>query len=175
MGLSYYFTFSAPATVPIGDLIRFVKSVEADAKKIGFDPTLVLDAPFDTQERREFARRVVPSLDIEDEKLKGAELEDETHVWDFSPQRGRCRLAPERAVILVVTDEGGCETVFGFARYPETLRNINGESLVKTPVGNRWFFRDFVDSPDPRYRRIVKCFAEAGYLEDEKDEFAAES
>jgi hypothetical protein len=58
MSLSYYFTFSAPGKIPAEKLVRFTKSVEVEAKKMGFDPTLILNAPFDTQERREFARRV---------------------------------------------------------------------------------------------------------------------
>ena len=175
MSLSYYFTFSAPATVSAEKLVRFAKSVEADAKKMGFEPTLVLDAKFDTPERREFARRVVRGIHLESEKLKGSAIPDENQVWDFSQNLGHCRLAPERAVILVVTDERGREVVFGFARYPKTLQDINGRALLKSPVGDRWFFHDFVDSPDPRYRKIVKRFAEASYVEEEKDEFAPKS
>lgn len=172
MGLSYHFTLSAPASVSAEDLLAFLKSVEADAKQMGFRPTMVLNAVFDTPERREFARRVVRGVHVEDERLKGVVLPAQEQVWDFSGNLGHCRLAPERAVILVVTDERGSEAVFGFARYPETLRDINGRALLKTAVGNRWFFRDFVDSPDPRYRQIVKRFADAGYVEGEKDEFA---
>ena len=71
-----------------------------------------------------------------------------------------------------MTDEQGCETVFGFGRYPAALRDINGRELLKTEVGNRWYFRDFIDSPDQRFRKIVKRFADAGYLEAERDEFA---
>jgi len=42
---------------------------------------------------------------------------------------------------------------------------------METAVGDRWYFRDFVDSPDPRFRKIVKRFADAGYVEAENDEF----
>ncbi len=173
MALSYHFTFSAPATVSAGELAAFLKSVEQDAKKMGFHPTMVLNAAFDTAERREFARRVVRGVHLEDERLKGVVLPDEEQVWDFSPSLGHCRLVPERAVILVATDERGCEAVFGFARYPETLRDINGRALLNTSVGGRWFYRDFVDSPDARFRKIVKRFADAGYVEAERDEFVA--
>ncbi|MCU0784943.1 MAG: hypothetical protein MUF81_13050 [Verrucomicrobia bacterium] len=172
MGLSYHFTLSAAADVTAETLVEFLKSVETDARKMGFEPTMVLNAVFDTPERREFARRVVRGVHIEDERLKGVVLPAPEQVWDFSPNLGHCRLAPERAVILMVTDERKCETVFGLARYPETLRDINGRALLKTPVGDRWYFRDFVDSPDPRFRKIVKRFAEAGYVEAESDEFA---
>ncbi len=74
-------------------------------------------------------------------------------------------------MILVVTDDRGGETVFGFARYPEPLKDIHGRVLLKTQAGDMWRWRDFVDSGDPRFRRIVKRFAESGYLESEKDEF----
>jgi hypothetical protein len=56
MGLSYYFTFSAAATVPVEELMTFLKSVEANAKRMGFKPTLLLNATFDTSDRRDFAR-----------------------------------------------------------------------------------------------------------------------
>ena len=104
MSLSYHFTLAAPATASAADLEAFLRTVEADAKKMGFEPTLVLDAVFDTPERREFARRVVRGVHIEDERLKGVVLPRQKQVWDFSPTLGHCRLAPERAVILVVTD-----------------------------------------------------------------------
>ncbi len=173
MGLSYYFTLAAETNVTAGKLVEFLKLVEADAQAMGFHPTIVLDATFDTPERREFARRVVRGVHLEDERLKSVVLPDERQAWDFSPTLGHCRLAPERAVILVVTDERGCETVFGFARYPEFLRDINGRAILKTPVGDRWYFRDFVDSADERFRKIVKRFADAGYVEAERDEFIA--
>lgn len=170
MSLSYHFTFAA-ADVAAETLVEFLKSVEADARKMGFHPTMVLDATFDTTDRREFARRVVRGVHIEDERLKGVVLPAEEQVWNFSPTLGHCRLAPERAVILIVTDKQGCETVFGFARYPETLRDIKGRVILQTTVGGRWYFRDFVDSPDERFRKIVKRFADAGYVEAERDEF----
>ena len=132
MGLSYHFTFSVAASVGARDLVVFLKSVEADAKGIGFHPTMVLDAAFDTPERR-----VVRGVHLEDERMKGVVLPAEEQVWDFSPNLGHCRLAPQRAVILVVTDERGCETVFGFARYPETLLDIQGRFIMETSVGNK--------------------------------------
>lgn len=171
MSLSYHFTLTAPLTASAAELLKFLKSVEGYAQSMGFHPTMVLDATFDSPERREFARSVMRGVHIEDERLKGVVLPDERQVWDFSPTLGHCRIAPERAVILIVTDEQGCETVFGFARYPETLRDINGRAILKTPVGDRWYFRDFVDSADERFRKIVKRFADAGYVEVERDAF----
>jgi hypothetical protein len=171
MSLSYHYTFSAPSTATADELLQFLRTVEKDAKKMGFKPTMVLEAVFDTPERREFARRVVRAIHIEDERLQGVVLPVPEQIRDFSPNTGHCRLEPERAVILVVTDERGLETVFGFARYPETLKDIHGRVLLKTQVGDKWRWQDFVDSGDPRFRRIVKRFAESGYLESEKDEF----
>jgi hypothetical protein len=45
--------------------------------------------------------------------------------------------------------------------------------LLKSQVGDKWRWQDFVDSGDPRFRRIVKRFAESGYLQAERDEFVA--
>ena len=172
MGLSYHFTFSAPAATTAADLEKFLRTVEVEAKKIGFHPTMVLNAAFVTEEQKQFARRLTTGYWIEDEKLKGVTLLDERQVWDYHPVHGSCRLIPERGVVLIVTDEQGCEIVFGFLAYPKELRDVNQRVLLTTPCSDRWFFRDFVDSPDPRYRKIVRRFAEAGFLELEKDEFA---
>jgi hypothetical protein len=62
MSLSYHFTFSAPSTATANELLEFLESVESDAKGMGFKPTMVLEAVFDTPERREFARRVVRAI-----------------------------------------------------------------------------------------------------------------
>jgi hypothetical protein len=63
--------------------------------------------------------------------------------------------------------------VFGFLKYPGALKDLNGRDVVPTGIGYRWIFRDFVDSPDARFRKIVKRFAGAGYVEAERDEFVA--
>ena len=138
---------------------------------MGFRPTTVLEAEFDTPERREFARRLTTGHRLESEKLKGAVVLREGQVWSHNPVHGDCRVIPERGVVLVVTDERGCETVFGFLKYPAALKDLNGRDIVPTGIWDRWIFRDFVDSLDARFRKIVKRFAEAGYVESEKDEF----
>jgi hypothetical protein len=51
------------------------------------------------------------------------------------------------------------------------LPGANGRPLLKLPVGGRWHFSDSIESPDPRYRKIVKRFADAAYLEAESDDF----
>jgi hypothetical protein len=79
---------------------------------------------------------------------------------------------PEHGVVLVVTDERGCETCFGFFRYPAEILDVHGRGVITTELGDTWVYRDFVDSPDPRYRRLVEEFATAGYTKQVKDEFA---
>jgi len=172
MGLSYHFSFAAPAKTKPGDLEVFLKSIETEAKVMGFNPTLVLNASFDTPERKEFARRLVTGLPVEDERLKGVALPAPGTVWSHDQQHGKARVIPAKAVMLVLTDEHQCETVFGFFKYPEEIADIHGKQIAKVGLKNRWISRDFVDSPDPRFRKIVRLFADAGYLESEKDEFA---
>ena len=172
MGLSYHFSFSASARTKPGDLETFLKSVETEAKALGFNPTLVLNASFDTPEQREFARRLVTGFHIDDERLKGVVLPAPGMVWSHDQQHGTARVIPARAVVLIVTDEYHCETIFGFFKYPEDVLDIHGKAIARIGLRNRWISRDFVDSPDPRFRKIVRRFADAGYLESEKDEFA---
>ncbi len=172
MSLSYHFSFSAPSSTSASELEKFLRSVEAEAKKMGFTPTLVLNAEFSTDEQKRFARRLTTGYRIEDERLKGLMLLDENQVWSYDSTHGSCRLIPERGVVLVLTDEHGAETVFGFLAFPKELRDINGRVLVATPCSDSWTFRNFVDSPDPRFRLIVRKFADAGFLESEQDEFA---
>jgi hypothetical protein len=95
----------------------------------------------------------------------------------LAPQNRRTHAAPDsslslKCVVLVLTDEYRRECVFGFFKYPEEVLDVNRKPVAKTGLKNRWISRDFVDSPDPRFRKIVAMFAEAGYLESEKDEFA---
>lgn len=172
MGLSYHFSFKAPAKAKPQDLEQFLKTVEVSAKEMGFEPTMVLDAPFDTPERKQFARRLGTGFPVEDERLKGVTLPADGMVWHHDSHRGTARVIPARAVVLVVTDERHCESIFGFFQYPEEILDVNGKTIAKTGLANDWAFREFLDSPDSRFRKIVKMFGEAGYLESEKDEFA---
>jgi len=174
MGLSYHFSFSAHAKTKAGDLEAFLKSVETVAKRLGFNPTLVLNAVFDTPERREFSRRLVTGFHVEDERLKGVALPAPGMVWSHDQQHGAARVIPMKAVVLILTDEQQCETIFGFFRYPEKVLDIHGNAIANTDLKNRWISRDFVNSPDPRFRIIVRRFAHAGYLESERDEFSTE-
>ena len=171
MGLSYYYTLTAPATAGAEDLTTFLKGVEKQAQRMGFEPTLVLNATFDTPERRRFARQLTTGFSIEDERLKGVALPADAAVWEHNPHGGSCHLLPTRGVVLVVTDAQGCETVFGFFQFAESVKDVHGRTLAETGLAGCWHLSQFVDSPDPRFREIVRLFAEAGFLESEKDEF----
>lgn len=173
MGLSYHFKLSASADKTPAMLESFLKTVESSAIKMGFAPTMVLDARFDSEERRSFAKRLTKGLIVEDDKLKGVVVLPKDKVWSHDSVSGYCRIIPERGVALIVTDERKCESVFGFFKYPSAVLDMNQRAIVSTGVGTRWVFSDFVDSPDPRYREIVKLFAAAGYVEAEKDEFGS--
>jgi len=175
MGLSYHFEFRAPATCTAQELVSFLRTVEQEAKRLGFGPTLVLNAAFDTTERKLFSRRLTTGLRVEDERLKGADLPDDSCVWHLDPANGACRVPPSSGVVLLVTNERGQETVMGFFRFPERITDTRGRVVAETGLGGAWYFRDFVDGPDPRYRALVKKFAEAGYLESELDEFVCET
>lgn len=162
----------ARACGPSPPLAVFLRGVEQLAKSLGFSPTTVLNVPFDTDERRDFARRLGGSFTVQDDRLKGIAVPAHGQIRDHLPVSGECRLIPERGVVLVVTDERGCESCFGFFKYPEQVVDIHGRTLAESALGGAWTFRDFVDSPDPRYREIVERFRTAGYVESVRDEFA---
>jgi hypothetical protein len=174
MGLTYHYRFEAPAKTAASELETFLRGVERAAKRLGFGPTLVLNARFDTFERREFARRLTTGHLLESERLKGAVVIEPGQAWNHDCDEGECRLLPEQGVVLVLSEDG-CETVFGFFRYPAALRDLNGRAFLDTGLGETWLFRDHLKSGDPRFRQIVKMFREAGYVEEENDEFAAAS
>ena len=48
MGLTYSFSFVAPAAVPAEQLMKFLETVEGDARLWAFHPTMVVNGPFDT-------------------------------------------------------------------------------------------------------------------------------
>src|SRR5205807_1268663 len=121
MGLTYHFEFKAPATTTAGELESFLRGIEQGAKAMGFRPTMVLNAAFDSTERKQFARRLTAGLPVEDARLKGADVPDDSRVWHLDTANGTCRMPPSCGVVLVVTDEQGRETIFGFFRFPETL------------------------------------------------------
>jgi hypothetical protein len=171
MSLSYYYTFGASKTISAAELKKFLKAVEKKAQDLGFNPTFVLNGPFVTDEQKQFIRRITSGLLVSDPRLKGVTLLDESKVWNYNREMGECRVIPEHGVLLVVTDERKCETVFGFFSYPDELTDINQKVLAVMPHKGHWFLRDFVNSPDSRYRKIVKMFDDAGFVKQERDEY----
>jgi hypothetical protein len=172
MGFSYHFSFKAPATTTARELERFLRDVEKEAQGMGFHPTMVLNALFDTTERKRFSRRLTTGLPVMDARLKGADLPDDNRVWHLDTANGTCRVPPSSGVVMVVTNEHGHETIMGFFRFPERIEDTKGCVVAEATFGGAWYFRDFVNSPDPRFRSLVERFAEAGYLDSERDEFA---
>jgi hypothetical protein len=173
MGLSYYYEFTAPATATADELKQFLKALEFKAKTLGFSPTSVLNVSFDTPERRAFARRLGGGYYVEDDRLRGNVRLLEGQVNHHNAEAGSVRLVPVRAVALVVTDASGCESCFGFMQFPESLVDESGATIMPLPLGDRWMFKDYIDTPDPRYRAIVREFDQAGYLASSKDEFTS--
>lgn len=171
MGLSYYYEFAAPATVTAGELEQFLKTLEFKAKTLGFSPTTVLNVSFDTPERQAFARRLGCGYYIEDERLRGDVRLREGQVDHHNTKAGAVRLVPVRAIVLVVTDAAGGESCFGFMQFPYNLVDECGATIMPLPACDRWMFKDFIDTPDPRYRAIVREFEQAGYLSSSKNEF----
>lgn len=172
MSLSFYYEFTGPAATPASELETFLRGVEHEARALGFNPTIVLNVPFDTPERREFSNRLGGNFTLQDERLKDVEIAAPRQLRDHDPVSGECRLIPQHGVVLVVTDERGCESCFGFFKFPKHVIDINGAILADTGLEGRWWFRDFVDSPDPRYRAIVAKFTEGGFVRTATDEFA---
>ena len=170
MSLTYHFSFSAPSTTTAEELETFLKNVEGEAQLMGFHPTIVVNGPFDTHERQDFSRRVARGLVVEDARLVGRNFSKET-CWGVGVETGYCRLAPEYGVLLVVTDDRGRETVYGFFRYPRIIRDRDGKEVMPVPGEGAWVSGTFVTSPDQRYRAIVRRFASVGYLSSERDEF----
>ena len=173
MSLSFYYEFTAPASTPASELEAFLRDVEHEAKALGFNPTSVLNVPFDTPERREFSNRLGGNCTLQDERLKVVAIPAPGQLRNHDPESGECRLFPEHGVVLVVTDERGSEACFGFFQFPDHVIDIYGAVLANTDLEGRWWFRDFVDSTDPRYRVLVAKFQERGFVRSVKDEFAS--
>lgn len=132
----------------------------------------MLNVSFDTPERRAFAQRLGSGYYVEDERLLGNVPFREGQVDHHNTQAGAVRLVPVRAVVLAVTDAAGGESCFGFMQFPDKLVDESGSDIMPLPTGDQWMFKDFIDTPDPRYRAIVREFEQAGYLASSKDEFA---
>jgi hypothetical protein len=67
-------------------------------KSLGFEPTTVLNVPFDAQERRDFARRFGVVMRVESDKLKGVALASKQDADDHNQASGSCRLLLRQGV-----------------------------------------------------------------------------
>lgn len=161
MGLDYHFSFKAPASTARESLEQFLKSVEPLALKLGFRPCIVMAVPFDTPERQQFARRLTAGEEVQNEAFVGVDIPE---AFDQNKAAGSVRLLPIEGAFLAVTDERGNETVFAFFKYPQKIVGVD------TGLSG-WRSRNWVTSPDPRYREIARKFADAGYLDEEIDEY----
>lgn len=171
MGLTYHFSFRAAGESTSGDLAGFLREVETEARSLGFSPTFLLDGPFDTAERVQFARRLTTGLPLEDPRLKDAQLSNQQAIWFHNPETGTCRVAPEYGVVLILTDERKMESVLGFFRYPLEIVDDDHQAVMNIPDAGDWMFSEFLKTPDQRYRILVRKFAEAGYLALEHDDY----
>lgn len=174
MGLSYHFTLHAPAATSVEVLTDALRQVEKEARRMGFDPTMVIDATFETPEGREFARRLTTGLRIQHEHLISSKPLRSDSIWGHDASTGTCRIIPERAVVLVVTDENDSEYCFGFFRYPKDISVDEKRISIGNEDSRAWVQHDFVDSPDARFRAIISMLREAGFVSAEKDEFTTE-
>lgn len=171
-GMRYHFSFSAPASVTSEELEHFLKSVEQEARQMGFFPTLVLNARFDDHHRIKFVTRITKGLILQNDMLIGASRPNSYQICDYDPVLGQCRVLPEEGVLLIVTDEAGRETPFGFFRYPRVVVDVMGHELMDTGTNGKWIFEGFVDAADDRGRKIARKFAEAGFMMAERDGFS---
>jgi hypothetical protein len=76
------------AAVTAEELELFLHGVEKEAQPMGFRPTLVLNAVFDTTERKQFLRWLTTGLPVEDPRLKGADVPDDSPVWHLNTAGG---------------------------------------------------------------------------------------
>ena len=146
---------SARPRMPAEQLEDFLREVEKLAQSLGFAPTMVLNVPFDTPERRDFARRLSGSYTVEDQRLKDAVTLAEGQLWNHDPDSGTGRLIPKKGVVLVLTDEQGCETCFGFFKYPERILDVHGKILRRPISGTHG---DSVISWTPRTPAIARSW-----------------
>jgi hypothetical protein len=170
MGLTYRFKLTAPNTFSSDQLKAALLRIESEAQDIGFEPTTVLDAVFDTPERQQFCRRLTHGLEFRSNSRIHAKLEP-NQVWDFDAEDGSCRIIPTHGVFLVVTDEREQEGIFGFLKYPPSLKMAD-DSAVLTGAPQNWFFEDSLKTPDQKYRELIRLFMEEGFVEEEEDDYA---
>lgn len=174
MSLNFYYEFHAPAATPVEELKCFLSEVGAHALDLGFVNAVTVNCVFRSVDQLDFARRVCLLPWITDERIKSADFSSDPAVCRQDREAGECNVYPISGVILVVVNEAGHEATFGFLKFPQTIAGITDDGsrvLVETPGLSGWQFQQRVQSPDPRYRALVRDFADAGFLASAEDDY----
>lgn len=174
MSLDYYYEFKAAPSKPIEDLRSFLTEVGREALELGFATAVTVDSVFRSVDQLEFARRVCLLPTLTDARLKTADFSADPSVYRQDCEEGECGIFPVDGILLIVVNQAGLETTFGFLRFPKLIIGLddNGTEIrVEYPVGPEWQFQQWVRSPDPRYRKLVALFAADGYLAVERDDY----
>ena len=158
MALDYYYSFKAPGDTAPEALASFLTEVGEHATQLGFQKATLLTVDFLSDDEKEFSRRLALLPELVDEGLKGVSLPEKSHAYRHDATSGRCRLYPGTGVFLVVTDERGVESTFGFMKFPTEIRDESGEVAARIPWAKDWVFEQYVQTPDPRYREVVGIF-----------------
>lgn len=101
------------------------------------------------------------------------EAPDAAHPVSLAPPADlapRLRRAPKS---LESTDSERQSSKNGALLYPSFIYDESGAIVMQTPDPGAWIFRGFLKTGDTRFRRLVKRFADAGFLAEEKDDFTA--
>ena len=177
MSLDYHYEFRAPEAMPVAELKSFLAKVGKHALELGFSNAVTIDCVFRSVDQLDFARRICVLPWVEDERLKTVDFSTDPAVHRQDRELGECGVFPVHGVVLVVVNETGLETTFGFLKFPpaiEGMTDVGSRVRIENPVGADWRFGQRVQSPDPRYRALVRDFAEAGFLASEEDEYFPE-
>lgn len=174
MSLNFHYEFRAPATTSVEELKSFLSEVGAHALDLGFVNAVTVNCVFRSVDQLDFARRVCLLPWITDERIKSADFSSDPAVCRQDREAGECSVYPASGVILVVVNEAGHEATFGFLKFPQTIAGIaeDGSRVLFEPPGcSDWQFQQRVQSPDPRYRALIRDFAEAGFLASTEDDY----
>ncbi len=174
MSLNYHYEFRAPEATPVAELKSFLAKVGEHALELGFSNAVTIDCVFRSVDQLDFARRICVLPCLSDERLKTVDFSSDPAVHRQDRELGECGIFPLHGVILVVVNEAGHEATFGFLKFPSLIVGIaeDGSRVrIENPVGSDWSFGQRVQSPDPRYRTLVRDFTDAGLFASEEDDY----
>jgi hypothetical protein len=107
VGMTFSFTFTAPAKVTDLDLQIFLWAVERKAKAMGFKDAFVFGVSSKSSMLRDIAPEIGIVFPVCDDKLKGGSMPCREQVLDHDPKTGYCRILPEEVETLMMADEKG--------------------------------------------------------------------